>query len=105
MERETTNRFGDGKGPVALSRSATVPLGIVSLLLTPQDPRRKISATFPMDVRLIKKGEAGSEKVSASFQGIRARFLRGTHQVKRGPPPEDGVGFTEGPPESGADST
>jgi len=50
-------------------RLATPPLGIVSFLLTPQEPRRRIPATF--SVRFWSRGPEqipARGKISASFQ-------------------------------------
>jgi hypothetical protein len=53
-----------------LGRSATPPLGIVSFLLTPQEPRRRIPATFP-----CASGPHGSGRITA--RGKMARHSRG----------------------------
>jgi hypothetical protein len=51
-------RSVSGGARVRVNLSATAPLGIVSLLLTPQVPKRRIPATFPDDFPV--RGNPGS---------------------------------------------
>jgi hypothetical protein len=60
--------------------SATIPLGIVSLLLTPQDPKRKILATFSDEFPVRKKRGPGRKKlcvVPAGADSTGARLNKG----------------------------
>jgi hypothetical protein len=69
-------------GRVPVRHSATVPLGIVSFLLTPQDPKRKILATFSEDFRFARNRGAGSEKVCATCQRVRAALAACRNRVR-----------------------
>jgi len=54
-----------------LDRSATVLLGIVSFLLTPQEPKRKIPATFPIAPRSRgDTGEPDRKEIARRFNGL-----------------------------------
>jgi hypothetical protein len=62
-----------------VNRSATPPLGIVSLLLTPQVPRRKIPATFLFAARSSKtQGDRNGKALRDSSAGVGLTFTRNT---------------------------